>query len=68
MYPLEAGIKPSAIKMEKNKVLNLGQDNCIHRYRLGNEQLGCSIAEKNVGVIVAHNLSMSQQCTWQDLG
>ncbi|CAM5077495.1 unnamed protein product [Natator depressus] len=47
---------------EKCKVPHLGRNNQLHTYKMGNDCLGSSTAERDLGVIVNHKLNMSQQC------
>ena len=57
---------PSEPLMKFNKanciVLYMGQDNDMYKYRLCNEWIGSSPAEKDLGVLVDGKLTMIQQC------
>ena len=46
----------------KCRVLHVGRNNHMHQYRLGDDLLERSFAEKDLDVLVGNRLAMSQQC------
>ena len=46
----------------KYRVLHLGRINHMHQYRLGDDMLERSSAERYLGVLLDNRLAMSQQC------
>ncbi|KAF7235973.1 hypothetical protein EYD10_17232 [Varanus komodoensis] len=46
----------------KCQVLHLGKRNQIHRYKMGNTWRNYTASEKELGIVVDHKLSRSQQC------
>ncbi|KAK4824758.1 hypothetical protein QYF61_018492, partial [Mycteria americana] len=64
LHRLEYWAMINGMKFNKLKcqILHLGQSNARHKYKLGEEWLESSPAERELGLLVNSRLSMSQQC------
>ena len=57
-----AGRNLMRLKKIKRRDLHVGRNNCMHQYRLGDDPLKRSSAEKDLGALVDIKLTMRQQC------
>jgi len=60
---LESWVIANHMKLKsKCQILHLGGSNLGYTYRMGNEMLGSSPTERDLGVLVDSKLNMSQWC------
>ena len=50
------------LNRDKCQVLHLGKRNHMHSYKMGDTWLSNTTNEKDLGIVVDHELNMSQQC------
>ncbi|KAK4832599.1 hypothetical protein QYF61_024390 [Mycteria americana] len=62
ILPLYSALVRPHLDKAKCKVLHLAQDNPQYQYRLGDEGIESSPAEKDLGILVNERLYMTRQC------